>query len=99
MLGSMLSIKPAIQVIDGVVEQAGKVRTRSKALRFLADRIAGRPIERLCVLHAAAPDIDEFMEMIRPTVATEDVVVGQIGPVVGVHTGPRTIGLTWIERA
>ena len=33
LLGSMLSIKPIVEVADGVVEESGKVRTRSKALR------------------------------------------------------------------
>src|SRR5947208_2608065 len=40
LLGSLLSIKPIIDVSTGIVEEAGKVRTRSKALRALVDRVA-----------------------------------------------------------
>ena len=50
MLGSMLSIKPIISVLDGAVESAGRVRTRSKALRFLVDQVPvgqGRDHQRL----------------------------------------------------
>ena len=36
LLGSMLSIKPVIEIRDGVVNEAGRVRTRSKALKLLA---------------------------------------------------------------
>jgi DegV family protein with EDD domain len=99
LLGSMLSIKPVIAVANGVVEPAGKVRTRSKALRFIVDRVPAGRVESMCVLHADAPDIDEFVALLRPVIGDIEVVVGHIGPVVGVHTGPRVIGVAWIERA
>ena len=40
--------------IDGAVEQAGKVRTRSKALRFMLDQIPDGNVESICVLHSGA---------------------------------------------
>jgi DegV family protein with EDD domain len=97
MLGSMLSIKPVITVNDGAVEPAGKVRTRSKALRFVVDQVKERPVESLCVVHAQAPDVDEFVAMLEPIVPNTEILVGEIGPVIGVHTGPATMGVTWIE--
>ena len=99
MLGSMLSIKPVIVVKDGAVEQGGKVRTRSKALQFLIDQIPAGKVEMISVLHANAPDIDDFLKMLEPVVPDAEVVVGKIGPVVGVHTGPRLMGIAWIDRA
>lgn len=98
MLGSMLSIKPLITVIDGAVEEAGKVRTRSKALQFIIDKIPEGNVESICVLHAEAADVDQFIQMVQPKVPGAEMIVGRIGPVVGVHVGPRAIGLTWIER-
>ncbi len=44
MLGSMLSIKPTIEVVDGRVTEAGKVRTRSKAIQALAERVKAGPV-------------------------------------------------------
>jgi DegV family protein with EDD domain len=41
LLASALAIKPIIEVRDGKVEQGGKQRTRSKALAFLVDKVAG----------------------------------------------------------
>ena len=99
LLGSMLSIKPVITVNDGVVQPAGKVRTRSKALRFIIDKIQQGSVESASVLHAGAPDVDEFVTLIEPAVPRTDVLVAQISPVVGVHTGPRVIGVVWVERA
>ena len=97
LLGSMLSIKPIITVTDGTVNQAGKVRTRSKALRFIADRIPA-DLEMLSVLHANAPDVDDFLGMISPATAGIDVRVGVIGQDVGVHAGPRLMGVTRVQR-
>ena len=68
MLGSMLSIKPIISVLDGGVESGGRVRTRSKALKFLVDQIPAGKVDWLAVLHANAPDVDEFLAMLEPVV-------------------------------
>jgi DegV family protein with EDD domain len=98
LLGSVLSIKPVIQVRDGVVEPAGKVRTRSRALRFVVDKVKEGALEDLTVVHAGASDLDEFVEMLRPIAPSGEIPVSTIGPVVGVHTGPGVIGAGWFER-
>jgi DegV family protein with EDD domain len=95
LLGTMLAIKPVLEVRDGVVEEAGKVRTRSKALRLLVDRVKEGPFENLSVLHGNAPDIDELLDLLEPLAARDQIVVGQIGPVIGTHAGPRVIGVTF----
>jgi DegV family protein with EDD domain len=99
LLATALSIKPIIEVADGVVEQHGKQRTRSKALAFLVDKVAGYQgrIEHLAVLHADCSDVDEFVDKLRPY-AAEEIVVGQIGPVVGTHAGRGTIGVAFHEK-
>jgi DegV family protein with EDD domain len=99
LLGSMLSIKPIITVTDGEVEPAGRVRTRSKALQFIIDRVPSDGVDSIAVLHAGAPDIDEFMERLRPKLGDAEIIVGHVGPVVGVHAGPRVLGCAWIARA
>jgi DegV family protein with EDD domain len=95
LLGSMLAIKPVVEVRDGVVEEAGKVRTRSKALRLLVDKVKEGPVESLAVMHGQAPDIDELLDMLDPLVPRSEIVVGQVGPVIGTHAGPRVIGVTY----
>ncbi len=78
---------------DGKVEQGGKQRTRSKALAFLVEKVqeAG-DIEHLAVLQADCSDVDAFVAMLRPHYSGE-IVVGDIGPVVGTHAGHGTIGV------
>jgi DegV family protein with EDD domain len=99
MLGSMLSIKPVITVTDGIVQPVGKVRTRSKALRFIVDRLSPGTVEQAYVMHAAAPDVDEFLSLLDPVIPRAEIMVEQIGPVVGVHAGPRVVAVGWVERA
>ena len=95
MLASVLSIKPIIEVRDGKVEEGGKQRTRSKALAFLVETLAkAGPVENLMVLNADCSDVDSFVEMLRAHHAGE-IVVGDIGPVVGSHTGRGTIGIAY----
>ncbi len=95
LLGSMLAIKPVVEVRNGVVEEAGKVRTRSKALRLLVDRVKEGPFENLAVLHGNAPDLVELLDLLEPLAPRDEIIVGQIGPVIGTHAGPRVIGVTF----
>ena len=99
LLASALLIKPIIEVVDGAVEQAGKQRTRGKALKFLVEKVSeyeGR-ISDLAVLHADCSDVDEFVAMLRPHHKGE-IVVGEIGPVIGTHAGRGTIGVAFDVR-
>jgi len=95
LLGSMLAMKPVVEVRDGVVEEAGKVRTRSKALRLLADKVHEGHVESVAVLQGDAGDIDEFLDLIDDVAPRDKIVVGAVGPVIGTHAGPGVIGVTF----
>jgi DegV family protein with EDD domain len=95
LLGTMLSIKPIIELSSGVVEEAAKVRTRSKALRVLADKAGEEKIEHLAVLHGNAPDLEELFDLLDPIFPRDEIITGLIGPVIGTHAGPRVIGVTY----
>jgi fatty acid kinase fatty acid binding subunit len=101
LLGSILSIKPCIEVVDGKVEPGPKQRTRSRSLQWLADQVgalsSGKAggVENLAVLHGDAPDVDTLLGLLSPHFPRDQIVVGQLGAVVGAHTGPRTIGVAF----
>ncbi len=97
-LATALSIKPIIDVTGGVVSEAGKQRTRSKALAHLVERFKGYGgrVENLAVLHADCSDVDVFVEMLRPHYDGE-ILIGEIGPVIGTHGGRGTIGVAFHE--
>ncbi|MEM8621295.1 MAG: DegV family protein [Actinomycetota bacterium] len=99
LLATALSIKPIIVVTGGEVQEGGKQRTRTKALKFLDDKVRefGDRVENLAVLHADCSDVDVFVDMLR-THYDHEIVVGEIGPVIGTHGGRGTIGVAFHER-
>jgi DegV family protein with EDD domain len=101
MLASVLSIKPIIEVRDGVVQEGGKQRTRGKAVAFVVDKVreavAARGISQLSVLHADCDDVDAFLAQLREVYSGE-ILVGEIGAVVGAHAGRGTIGVAFFEN-
>lgn len=98
LLGSMLSVKPLIHIADGAVEEAGKQRTRRRALEWLRDTLFEQSgVEQLAVLHSNAPDIDEFLDMISERFPRDSIRVGTIGAVVGTHGGPGLIGMCFLR--
>jgi DegV family protein with EDD domain len=97
LLGSLLAIKPVIEVRDGVVEQESKQRTRARSLEYLAAKVTDAgPIARLAVFGADAPDLDRFLDLLDGVHPTERLLIGDIGPVIGTHAGPRAIGVAWL---
>ncbi|HVL80356.1 MAG TPA: DegV family protein [Actinomycetota bacterium] len=100
LLGTMLQVKPVISVVDGVVEPVGKVRTRTRALQHLATIVNDNAssIERLIVMDGEAPDLDQFLGMLRGIeVPREDI--WSLGPVVGTHAGPGVVGAVFTTSA
>lgn len=98
LLGSMLSVKPIIRITDGAVEEAGKQRTRRRALEWLRDKLFEEAaVERLSVLHGEAPDVEDFLEMIAPRYPRDAIRLGKIGAVIGTHGGPGVIGICYLK--
>lgn len=100
MVGSLLSIKPLIDISGGVVHEAGKPRTRKRALQMLYDRMmSAGAIGHVAVMHGGAPDIDEFLDLIAPHFPRTGLRVGKLGAVIGAHGGSEIIGVSWIDTA
>ena len=96
LLGSMLAIKPMLDLSSGEVVEAGRQRTRKKALQWLSNKLAEFPeVENLAIMHGEAPDIDAFLEMIDPIVDLSSARVDKIGAVIGTHGGPRVMGIAF----
>lgn len=95
LLGSMLSIKPIVDISSGEVAEAAKQRTRRKALGWLRDTVrAAAPVEHLAVMHGEASDVGDFCEMLTE-VHSGDIRVCKVGPVVGTHAGQGVLGMAY----
>ncbi len=97
LVGTMLNLKPVLELAGGVVQPVAKIRTRRKALDKLYELVAERvaPGDRLhmAVLHAAAPEegeavADEMEARFHPV----EMIRCEGGPVIGAHVGPGTVG-------
>ena len=101
-IGTLLSVKPIIEVKDGKVEQAAQVRTRGKARETVIDMICVRPIERLAVLHTTNADVEAFRDAIVARVPggidPANVSTDLVGPSVGPHLGPGCVGAVALYR-
>lgn len=100
LIGSLLQVKPILDLSSGAVESPGKQRTRGKALAFLTSLVADAKaasgsIEDLAVVHGDAPDVDQLLDLLAPLYPRERIIVGQIGAVIGSHGGPRVMGVTF----
>lgn len=100
LLGTVLSIRPLLRAKNGIVDLAAIARTRRRALAWIADRLeADRPVESVTVFHAEAADLEMFVQMLAARVPDQDVDVTTMGPVLGTHVGPGTVGVGYIRRA
>jgi DegV family protein with EDD domain len=90
LLGQVLSIKPLLELKDGVVAEAGRQRTRAMAKSHA-------PLRRLALVHGDSSEV-KTLEALAAGIATEfPIVVTDMGPVVGTHGGPGIIALCWVE--
>ncbi len=99
--GTLLRVKPIIQVLNGEVLPLERVRTHGAALRRLAEIAAGLPpLERLGVLHGAAPSTAQaLVDALHERHLSDSIELGEIGIVVGTHAGPGVFGFTAVLRA
>lgn len=101
--GSLLNVKPILEIRDGVVEPLGRVRGRQKALeefaRLFRTDTEDREGLRTAIAHADAPEwIDVLTDLVSKTrpKATVDLVQ-LLGAVVGTHAGPGAVGFFWFQ--
>jgi DegV family protein with EDD domain len=90
LLGSMLKVNPIIAIKDGVVDPAGRARSRAKAIDHLYDFAAGyKHIEELAVENAACPNDSQLLvKRLGKIFPEERIYRSRTTPVIGAHTGP-----------
>ncbi len=90
LLGAALKINPIITMKDGLVEPAGRTRSRTRAVEHLYQFVAGfRNIEELAVEEAAcSEDADSLVDRLGNLFPRERIYRTRTTPVIGTHTGP-----------
>ncbi len=101
-LGTLLNIKPMLQIENGVVEAMEKARSKKRGLRRMAEIVLGDlekyPNARTpIVIHGRVPDeAKAFAGMLQESLSGDDPMIINISPVIGVHVGPGVIGVAYL---
>ena len=99
--GGLMRVKPILTIRDGEVIPLKRVRGNQRAFQeFISAFEAGStdgPGLRVAIADADAPDrteaLKELIRRTRPQAKLE--IVTTLGPVIGTHAGPGTVGLFW----
>lgn len=104
LLGTLLQLKPLLEIRDGRVEPLERVRSRKKAVRraleVLTERFDGQGPLRMMILHAQCPEeAEQLAQKVGELFTCTDLHLAEISPVIGTHAGPGTLGLSgYAER-
>lgn len=100
LIGSMLAVKPLLQLKDGKIDSLESIRTKKKAIQrmlsvFEEDAVGQEHIH-VAVYHGSAEDeAESIRQYVEEKYHPETLVVADLSPVIGVHTGPGTVGLSY----
>jgi len=99
-IGTLLHLKPFVEVRDGQVLSLGETRTRRRGIEHLRELLYRQgPLERLAILHTnAEDDARQFLSSLTMDVPPDPLVVN-ITTVIGTHTGPNGLGFATVIRA
>ncbi len=94
LVGSLLQVKPVLTLQEGEVGLLERVRTQERALSRVI-QLAQEVEQPLCTVvgHAAAVEAAQRLAAALEPVS-ESLLVGAVGPVVGAHAGPGTVGVS-----
>ena len=104
LLGTVLNIKPVLEMRAGRIEAVEKVRTKQKAVRHMLDivteriRIQGKADIRLAVTHAnSETEALSLLEAARAELNPVETFSCPFSPVIGTHVGPGTLALNYMS--
>lgn len=98
-IGSLLRIKPFVEVKDGQVFNLGQARTRRNGIARLTDLLQELgEFERLAILHTnAEEDARAFLQNLAVPLPSDPQVVN-VTTVIGTHVGPNGLGFAAVLK-
>ena len=100
LMGSVLNIKPLIGMEDGLIVALGTARSRCKAYQRMAEMVqnAAGSLGKVKVAYthvAALEEVDKLRELVEARLTVVELLVSELSPALGVHSGPGTAGLCY----
>ena len=103
-VGTMLSIKPIIHVDDeGKLSSVDKTRGRKGSVTYLVEKLGQtvlpEGLETVFLSHAdCLEDAQHIADAVKERFGVKEVIITNIGPVVGSHTGPGCLALCFLAK-
>ena len=102
LLGTLLQIKPILTVEQGVTSVFAKVRTKKKAvdtlISGLMEDLKSASLENIIVHHINCPEEGQQLADRLSNLLDQKVAIQSIGPVIGLHVGPGSIGIAYTTK-
>ena len=96
-MGTLLNIKPILYLHEGKIEALDKTRTSKKARRRVLDEVelaVGQQPAHAAIIHIQALEAaNEMAERVRERLNCVSLHISEVGPVIGTHVGPGTLGV------
>jgi len=98
LLGSLLQIKPIVQIRDGEVLPVERTRSKTKAIERLVEIAAKEgKMAKVGVVHAAAEtEAKELADRLKAVYPGQNIPIVQTGTIIGTHAGPGLVGICGI---
>lgn len=99
-LGSVLRLVPVMQIHQGPIEITSRARSSREAMRKVVEaveaRVRGQRPIRIGVHHADNEKMAfEIRKLIEERIQTDELILEELTPILGIHTGPGAIGLAY----
>ncbi|HET7701587.1 MAG TPA: DegV family protein [Candidatus Limnocylindria bacterium] len=103
LFGSVLQVKPILEVANGVVHPVDKVRSRDKAVARMKELMLSRVPEgsriHACTLHTNEPErAGDVATWVQEHFHCVEHWTAEAGPVIGARAGPGVVGICWYRE-
>ncbi|MBA1334871.1 MAG: DegV family protein [Firmicutes bacterium] len=101
-IATVMNIKPILQVKEGELEVLDKVRGRKKVISRIVEIASerGRDLsdQTMAIVHAEClEDAKKLRDMVEERFNPKEIIISDIGCVIGAHVGPGTLALFFRE--
>jgi len=102
LMGSMLNIKPILEMNGGLIEAVESVRTHKRALERLIslveEKTGGEKPLRLAVFHSNVPEqAQDLLKDAENALSPDETFLAELSPVIGTHVGPGTLAIAFMH--
>ena len=101
-MAGLLEIKPILTIRDGKLDLLERVRTQRKSwervVALCVEAVAGRPIERMAMIHVTAPEDARALEaMLRARLdCPAEMLLAEMNPGLSIHAGAGLVGVAFV---